>query len=192
MTRGVADVLDVPAQSVMDMASFPIPGSMPFLLKANAVNKLANTVTRDINLPGTYNPTRTSIPIVHSADEAYDDYDREYNQGVYEHNKRVNEGYDDADSVWKLAQKRAAELSAITSGVVREGKRMGLSEKQIQGRIKDAKKKYGATGADVLRVGIGPGSIQKDFASKQNFGDAKVMLGGKQAGYGYNSWDRRR
>ena len=192
LTRGVADVLDVPAQSVMDIASFPLPGSAPFVLKANALGKLANVVTRDVNLPGTYNPARTSIPIVHSADEAYDDYDREYNQGVYEHNKRVNEGYDDADSVWKLAQKRAAELSAITSGIVREGKRTGLSEKQIQARIKDAKKKYGATGADVLRVGIGPESTPKDFSSTQNFIGANKLVGGKQTGYGYNSWDRRR
>jgi len=191
-TRGLADVLDVPAQTVMDTASLPIPGSMPFLLKANAVNKLANVVTRDVNLPGINSPDRYKIPIHHGADEAYDDYDREYNQGVYEHNKNVNLGHDNADEVWRLAQKRAAELSAITSGIVREGKRTGLSVKQIEARIKDAKRKYGATGADVLRTGVEFGSMPKDFTSPENQVQAANITGGKQTGYGYNSWDRRR
>jgi hypothetical protein len=177
---------------MMDAASLPIPGSLPFLAKANAVSKLADVVTRDVNLPGINKPDRYNIPIVHSADEAYDDYDREYNQGVYQHNANVNAGMDDANSVWKLAQKRAAELSAITSGIVRDGKRTGLSEKQIQQRIKDAKRKYGATGADILRTGVDAGAIPKDYSSKANTVEAIKMLDGKMTGYGYNSWDRRR
>jgi len=192
VTRGVADVLDVPVQSVMDYASLPIPGAMPFLLKANAVNQLANVAVRDVNLPGINTPDRYKIPILHDPDEAPDDYDREYNQGVYEHNKNVNRGYDNADDVWKLAQKRAADLSAITSGIVREGKRIGLSVKQIEARIKDAKRKYGATGADVLRAGVEPGGIPKDFTNIKNQIEASRLTGGKQTGYGYNSWDRRR
>jgi len=192
LTRGVADVLDVPAQSVMDAASLPIPGSMPFLLKANMAGKLGDVVTRDINLPGINKPDRYRIPILHEPDEAIDEYDREYNQGVYEHNTNVNRGHDEADAVWKLAQKRAAELSAITSAIVREGKRTGLSVKQIEAKIKDAKRKYGATGADVLRTGVEPGGIPRDFTSIPNQIQATKMTGGKLTGYGYNSWDRRR
>jgi hypothetical protein len=192
LTRGVADVLDVPAQSVMDMAMLPIPGSAPFVAGGNALMKAATVIGRDINLPGINTPDRYKIPTRYGADEAYDDYDREYNQGVYQHNANVNQGYDDADSVWQTAQKRAAELSSITSGIVREGKRTGLSEKQIQQKIKQAKVKYGATGADILRTGLPQDAFRKDFSSLPNAVQASKITAGKQTGYGYNSYDKRR
>lgn len=192
LTRGVADVLDVPAQSIMDMAMLPIPGSAPFVLGGNALMKGAGVLTRDVNLPGLNAPDRYKIPIRHDPDEAYDDYDREYNLGVYQHNTRVNQGHDEADFVWNTAQKRAAELSSITSGIVREGKRTGLSEKQIQQKIKLAKSKYGATGADVLRTGTLPDPAMKGYSNAKNKMQAENITEGKQTGYGYNSWDRRR
>lgn len=192
LTRGVADVLDVPAQSVMDLATLPIPQSAYFVAGGNALMKGANVLTRDVNLPGLNAPHRYKMRIIHDPDEAYDDYDREYNLGVYQHNTKVNQGYDNADFVWNTAQKRAAELSGITSGIVREGKRTGLSEKQIMQKIKLAKAKYGATGADVLKTGIPPDPAMKGYTNAKNKVQAEGITDGKQTGYGYNSYDRLR
>jgi hypothetical protein len=149
LSRLIAGGADSVLSGTLGAVKTLIPTAAPVFSAFSAGNLGLGHFADTVNLPGGLNPFKYKIPIAHDPDEAHDEYDREYNKGVYQHNAGVNKDIDETNNYWNNANNQAQFFHQMAVKIVTDGNKRGLPKATIQAQLKKLHDQYD-TGAQRL------------------------------------------